>query len=243
MPAKKQNSEPVIRQSVREKTLDVLRRRIISLELAPGTSLSENELSQDLGVSRTPVREALILLREEGLIQVFPQIGSFVSLIDLESVSQAQFIREAIECASLGDITASQASISELNEILQAQHDAEASGDIDEFFALDEEFHKSLLNMAGHGAAWNAVHSAKAHLDRARRLSLFDKGHIGALIEQHQAVVEAIAQQNIQNATESLRVHLREVFKDIEHIQASSPELFSDSTEQRATRKIVSRLG
>ncbi|MGZ2223941.1 GntR family transcriptional regulator [Glutamicibacter nicotianae] len=243
MSAKKRESESTIRQSVRDKTLDILRRRIISLELVPGSSLSENELSQELGVSRTPVREALILLREEGLIQVFPQIGSFVSLIDLERVSQAQFIREAIECASLKDIQFNNEIVAELREILQSQRESEASADIQGFFALDEEFHKTLLQVAGHGAAWNAVHSAKAHLDRARRLSLIDEGHVGALIAQHEAVVDAIAAKDVPGATESLRSHLREVFKDIELIQAASPELFSESSDQRATRKFVSKLG
>lgn len=108
---------------------------------------------------------------------------------------------------------------------------------------LDEQFHKALLHLAGHGAAWNAVHSAKAHLDRARHLSLIDAGHVGALIKQHEAVVDAIASKNLDVATESLRAHLREVFKDIEHIQSSSPELFSNSADQKATRKIIARLG
>ena len=92
------------RLSVRDQTLETLRRRIISLQLPPGEPLSENELAQELGVSRTPVRESLILLREEGLVQVYRQIGSFVSLVDLARVSEAQFVREAIECASLRDL-------------------------------------------------------------------------------------------------------------------------------------------
>src|SRR5690606_7134776 len=147
------------------------------------------------------------------------------SLIDLERVSQAQFIREAIECASLKDIQFNNEIVAELREILQSQRESEASADIQGFFALDEEFHKTLLQVAGHGAAWNAVHSAKAHLDRARRLSLIDEGHVGALIAQHEAVVDAIAAKDVPGATESLRSHLREVFKDIELIQAASPEL------------------
>src|ERR671921_1446848 len=109
MATDKQGAAP--RLSVRDQQLDTLRRRIISLQLPPGEPLSENELAQELGVSRTPVRESLILLREEGLIQVFPQIGSFVSLVDLERVAQAQFIREAIECASLADVAADQQGV------------------------------------------------------------------------------------------------------------------------------------
>ncbi len=159
---------------MRDQTLETLRRRIISLQLPPGEPLSENELAQEMGVSRTPVRESLILLREEGLVQVYPQIGSFVSLVDLGRVSEAQFVREAIECASLRDLSVDDAGIAGLRVILQSQTEADANGDIEEFFRLDEEFHRELLRLAGHESAWAAVNSAKAHLDRARRLSLLD---------------------------------------------------------------------
>src|SRR5918997_1736271 len=81
-----------------------LRRRVLSLELPPGASLSENELAAALGVSRTPVRESLILLAEEGLVQVFPHVGSFVSRVDPDGVADAQFLREAVELAALEDL-------------------------------------------------------------------------------------------------------------------------------------------
>ncbi|MDF2689370.1 MAG: GntR family transcriptional regulator, partial [Microvirga sp.] len=136
------------RLSVRDQTLETLRRRIISLQLPPGEPLSENELAQELGVSRTPVRESLILLREEGLVQVFPQIGSFVSLVDLGRVAEAQFVREAIECASLNDLAVDAAGIAGLRDILASQRDAEAKGDVEEFFRLDEDFHRELLRLA-----------------------------------------------------------------------------------------------
>ena len=137
------------RLSVRDQTLETLRRRIISLQLPPGEPLSENELAQELGVSRTPVRESLILLREEGLVQVYPQIGSFVSLVDLSRVSEAQFVREAIECASLRDLSVDAAGIAGLREILQSQREADANGDVEEFFRLDEEFHRESSGLQG----------------------------------------------------------------------------------------------
>ncbi|MBT2521366.1 GntR family transcriptional regulator [Arthrobacter sp. ISL-28] len=230
------------RLSIRDHTLETLRRRIISLQLPPGEPLSENELAQELGVSRTPVRESLILLREEGLVQVFPQIGSFVSLVDLGRVSEAQFVREAIECASVADVVADPDDIAGLRVILQGQWDAEAAEDIEQFFRLDEEFHRELLRLAGHQAAWTAVNSAKAHLDRARRLSLIDTTHIASLIDQHTAVVDALANGDGAAADRSLRLHLREVFKDIERIQATSPKLFSDGSSPRASRRSIARL-
>jgi DNA-binding GntR family transcriptional regulator len=230
------------RLSVRDQTLETLRRRIISLQLPPGEPLSENELAQELGVSRTPVRESLILLREEGLVQVFPQIGSFVSLVDLGRVSDAQFVREAIECASLKEIVIDAAGLAGLREILQDQSAADAAGDVEEFFRLDEDFHRELLRLAGRERAWATVNSAKAHLDRARRLSLRDTRPVATLIEQHTAVVNALEANNLADADSSLRLHLRGVFEDVQRIQETTPELFSDGASVRPTRRSPARL-
>ncbi|WP_285244516.1 GntR family transcriptional regulator [Pseudarthrobacter sp. fls2-241-R2A-127] len=240
MPTDKRGIPP--RLSVRDQTLETLRRRIISLQLPPGEPLSENELAQELGVSRTPVRESLILLREEGLVQVYPQIGSFVSLVDLGRVSEAQFVREAIECASLRDLAVDSAGIGGLRRILREQSEANGRGDVEEFFRLDEDFHRELLRLAGHESAWAAVNSAKAHLDRARRMSLLDTRPVSTLIEQHTAVVDALEANDLSDADASLRLHLRAVFEDVQRIQEATPELFSDGTALRPSRRSVARL-
>src|SRR5688500_7228586 len=91
-------------RSNRRVVYETLRRKVLTLELPPGASLSENELAASLGVSRTPVRESLILLGEEGLVRVFPKVGSFVSRVDAERVADAQFLREAVELAAFDDI-------------------------------------------------------------------------------------------------------------------------------------------
>ena len=188
------------------------------------------------------MRESLILLREEGLVQVYPQIGSFVSLVDLGRVSEAQFVREAIECASLRDLSVDAAGIAGLRVILQSQAEADANGDMEEFFRLDEEFHRELLRLAGHESAWAAVNSAKAHLDRARRLSLLDARPVETLIQQHAAVVDALETNNLTDADSSLRLHLRGVFEDVQRIQQGTPQLFSDGAARRPTRRSVARL-
>jgi DNA-binding GntR family transcriptional regulator len=231
------------RSSTRDSVLDTLRRRIISLEFPPGHPLSENDLAKELGVSRTPVRESLILLREEGLIEVYPQVGSFVSLVDIARVSQAQFVREAIECASLADTPGRGAEdLAVVRANLARQREAVDANDAERFFELDEEFHRELLRLGGHVSAWAAVNSAKAHLDRARRLSLTGTRPLAILLEQHTAVVDAVEAQDTSGAIDALRTHLRAVFDDIERIQAASPELFAGSEPARPTRRTVARL-
>jgi DNA-binding GntR family transcriptional regulator len=103
-----------------------------------------------------------------------------------------------------------------------------ARGEHDRFFALDEEFHLRLLAVSGHAAAWRSVSRAKAHLDRARRLSLPLPDQLDVLIDQHEAVVDAVAAHDAGAAAVALRSHLRKVFDDIAVVRAEHPEFFSD---------------
>ena len=206
-----------------------LRRRIIELELPPGAALSEAEIGARLGVSRTPVRESLILLAEEGLVEVFPQRGSFVGPIRYEDVVSAQFVREAIECSSLelGGFQVTEGDLAELRALIVRQREADAVDDAAGFFDLDEQYHQRLMAACGHESAWRIVAPAKAQMDRARRLSLPENGKMSDLVEQHEHVVDALAGRDVSGAVDALRRHLRVVLDDISHIQRERPELFA----------------
>ncbi|MBA4863021.1 GntR family transcriptional regulator [Streptomyces sp. PSKA54] len=218
-------------RNTRQLVHELLRSRIISLELEPGAALSENDLAAELGVSRTPVRESLILLGEEGLVDVYPQLGTFVSRIRERDIASAQFIREALECAALRDgVTKATAhDVAELRALLVAQTEAEQREDPEAFFRLDEQFHARLMAAGGHAEAWPVVSQAKAQLDRARRLSLPLTQQLSLLISQHTAVVDQLEQHDLDGADQALRGHLRQVFTDVETIRAQHPELFSDT--------------
>jgi DNA-binding transcriptional regulator YhcF (GntR family) len=110
-----------------------LRDAIIRAELEPGRRLSENELAARFGVSRTPIREALVRLRDERLVAIVPQYGTFVSQISPQAVSDAQFLREALECAAIREAAtlATEDDIALLEENLRAQERAEERGDFD----------------------------------------------------------------------------------------------------------------
>ncbi|WP_238421810.1 GntR family transcriptional regulator [Gordonia sp. 'Campus'] len=227
-------------RSNRQRVYETLRRQIVSLDLAPGASLSENELSAAMSVSRTPVRESLILLADEGLVRIFPKLGSFVARIDPGKVADAQFIREAIELASIADAVdrVDDAIIGGLRAQIAAQRE---TSDLNEFFGLDEQFHRSLLEAGGHGSAWRTVVGAKAHLDRARRLGLLGSSAISVLIDEHEAVVDGLAGHDLAAAQAALRTHLRKVFTDIGQIRDASPELFAvEGEDARPTRRVVS---
>ncbi|MBS1893729.1 MAG: GntR family transcriptional regulator, partial [Actinobacteria bacterium] len=133
-----------------------LRDQIVRAELAPGERLSEAELGERLGVSRTPIREALGRLRDDRLVEVRPQIGTFVARISPAAVSDAQFIREALECtavrvaAELADVE----SMAQIEENLRAQERAIERVDIDSWQRLDDTFHRNLCDRSAHPAVW-----------------------------------------------------------------------------------------
>ncbi|MCM4076404.1 GntR family transcriptional regulator [Paractinoplanes hotanensis] len=223
----------------RQDVYATLRRKVLTTELAPGAPLSENELAAALGVSRTPVRESLILLAEEGLVQVFPKVGSFVSRVDPVRVADAQFLREAVELAALDDLppTLDPALLTELEENLRRQDEPDV--DLEGFFALDEEFHLGLLKLSGHGAAWTTVGNAKGHLDRARRLGLHEATPPAVNAGQHRAIFNAVRTGDIAEARATMRLHLRAVFDDVERIRERSPELFASNDGSTPVRRNV----
>nr|CAJ88719.1 putative GntR-family transcriptional regulator,AUD6 [Streptomyces ambofaciens ATCC 23877] len=217
-----------------------LRQMVLTLELAPGAALSENELAASMGVSRTPVRESLILLAQEGLVQVFPKIGSFVSRVDPAQVADAQFLREAVELGSLDDLPAEldPAVVGELRDNLERQGRKDL--DLEEFFGLDEAFHQGLMRLSGHGNVWTTVAAAKGHLDRARRLGLHENVSPAVFVAQHREIFDAITDGDVPLARTAMRTHLRAVFDDIERIRAHSPELFAtDAATVPVRRNIV----
>jgi GntR family transcriptional regulator, rspAB operon transcriptional repressor len=215
-------------RSARAVVHEILRQRIISLEFAPGEPLSESDLAGKLGVSRTPVRESLILLAEEGLVDVVPQVGTFVSRIRESDTASAQFVREALERAALvgGGASLTEAQIHGLRGMIIDQNAAVAADDLESFFRLDDEFHAALMRATGHEAAWPIVGQAKSQLDRARRLSLSLTQQPRLLTDQHNSVVERLAARDVPGADRALRDHLRLVFHDIKTIRQEHPEMF-----------------
>lgn len=223
----------------RKVVYETLREQILTMALPPGAALSENELAAVLGVSRTPVRESLILLTEEGLVQVFPQVGSFVSRVDAAKVADAQFIRESIELAALDDIPGDPdaALVAELQSNLDRQHAPDIA--VEEFFALDEQFHQGLLGLSGHATVWPTVVAAKGHLDRARRLGLQANESTVRFADEHAAVLDAVLSGDRTMARDRMRTHLRSVFGDIEKIRERSPELFAAPDSVPVRRSIA----
>jgi DNA-binding GntR family transcriptional regulator len=223
--------ERALGTSVGDGAYAALRTAIVTAQLAPGRQLSENELAGLIGVSRTPVREALLRLREERLVEVVPQLGTFVTLIDEEAVADAHFVRESLEVNALrhapdaipaGDLRA-------IEDNLDAQERAAAEGDDHTFAQLDDELHHLLCDLSGRAVAWRLSERVRGQLDRVRRLSLPDAGYRRQMLAEHRAVVAAVAAGDADLAERELRHHLRMVLSSLPDIRRANPEYFQEA--------------
>jgi DNA-binding GntR family transcriptional regulator len=214
--------------SVRAQVYALAQEQIVALHFKPGQPLSEKELSIQYGVSRTPVREALIQLSDDGLVEIFPQAGTFVSRISIHGVTEAQFIREALECAALRRAVdhVSAADVERLERNLQRQREANDAQDFQTFYILDEAFHQALVERSGFPGVWRVAQRAKVHLNRARRMSLPAVSTIGRLIDQHAAILERVEQRDVAGAEAALTEHLRMVLHDLPALQREYPDYF-----------------
>jgi DNA-binding GntR family transcriptional regulator len=205
-----------------------LRRAIVALDLPPGTRLSEQEIAGRHGMSRQPVREALIALARARLIEILPQRGTVVVKISVRKMMEARFVREAIETAVARRACSSfdQQSRHRIDGLLDMQDEAARRGDHTSFQRYDELFHVALAEGAGCPLAWDAVQDIKAHMDRVCQLTLPGTNAMLPLVEQHRAIIAAIDAQDEAKAEQAMRQHLTEILRALPKIEADHPELF-----------------
>jgi DNA-binding GntR family transcriptional regulator len=212
-----------------DRVLDELTNEIRTLRLRPGQVLSESELARQLGVSRTPVREALARLVDMGLVMVVPQVGTRVELIRLSEVEQARFMREHLEVAAFE----SAAQLPEVNtslarRFLDEQRAAAASGDLGRFFAADEMMHEQIFVMCGYGGVWQAVRRVKLQLDRLRMLSETDPATLAELLDDHERVIAALEARDLTAGRWHVRTHARRAIEKTPVLREKYPHYFAD---------------
>lgn len=200
---------------------------IRDLRLPPGAVLSETDLARQLGVSRTPVREAFARLADAGLIRVVPQVGTKVARIRMVEAEEARFVRENLEIACLKIVCRlPDRDVTRLRRLIDEQQSAHAVHDLDAFFAADESMHVEIFAMSGFAGAWEAVQRKKLQLDRIRRLSLPEPTTIAELIGEHRAIVDAIEVGSTRNGIKTLRAHARRALLKAPELQQRYPDYF-----------------
>ncbi len=205
-----------------------LREQIIRLELAPGTRLSEQEIATRMGVSRQPVREALIALGKSKLVDIRPNRGTVVVRISARQMMEARFVREAIETAVArrASETFDAWTRRKIDTILSRQKAAMETHDHNAFRREDEQFHIAIAEGAGCGLAWNAISDIKAHMDRVCNLQLRHPDSMTRLIAEHEAIITAIDTRDADAAAAAMRSHLNGILSDLPQIEADHPGLF-----------------
>ena len=214
--------------STRDHVYETLKESIIRLNLKPGQSVSEKEISEMLNVSRTPVREAFVKLAQEELLEVYPQRGTFISLIDLDHVEEVRFIRELLErtSAKLAAENPQNVDLVSLKENLQRQRFCIDEKNYEKLFELDEEFHHLISIGAGKPRIWSVLQNFNAHLSRIRMLSLAANYNWEQIWSQHLTIAEAIENGDVELADKVMGEHLRKLRFELDTLKKEYPTYF-----------------
>jgi DNA-binding GntR family transcriptional regulator len=207
-----------------------LREMITSLVVPPGSPLSRAVLAAQFGVSSTPIRDALMRLDEEGLVEVFPQHATVVSRIDVRLAEQAHFLRQALELEIVRLLAGNPDAAfgAELKATIARQQQFARAGDFEKFMAADNDFHAQLYAAAGKQDLWALVRSRSGHIDRLRRLHLPSPGTAQDIVRHHRLITKAIDAGEPDAAQNHLRTHLSGTLSDLAQIRARYPEYLSD---------------
>lgn len=225
---------PYPHEGSRDYALRMITQNIVSLTLAPGSRVSEAELAEQMGLSRTPVREALHELDKSGIVKVSPQRGTTVSYIDYAVLDEIMFLRSSLECSVLRVLCAQPGGLclDALEDNLLLEQRAAARDDRTALMQLDNEFHRLLFCLAGKNRVYKLMAGSMALLDRERTLAL-------SLMQQydfvcdHAALLKALREKNTAEALGVMQLHLGRYQKDRPMLLAACPQYFQPEPSAR----------
>lgn len=214
--------------SIGDSVYYTLRKNIITLNLKPGEPLNVKNISDKLNVSRTPVRDALIKLGKEGLVDVIPQKGTSVSQIDLKRVEEERFLRGSLEIKALELFMAShkESDIARLKNNIEMQRECVKTGDNLSLMDYDDEFHRVFFNATEKDMCWDIIQSMSGHYRRVRLLSLTEQPIIAKVIDQHQKIINSIIGGNLHEVTELFKDHSTRILIEEQGLMEKYPEYF-----------------
>jgi GntR family transcriptional regulator, rspAB operon transcriptional repressor len=193
-----------------DRVYEALRQRICSMVLSPGSPIRKEEVAAEFGVSRAPVNDAIARLAEEGLVDVFPQHGSFVAELRASDVREGLFIRIALEVESIRRAASlcDEALNAELQANIAGQEAALKANDLDELYRLDQAMHKAISAAVSSPRTEKILDAARAPLDRMSQIVYPMEGRPQTTVREHRAIVDAIASGDPHFAAAAMRAHL-----------------------------------
>ncbi len=217
---------------------DLLRRAIVNLALPPGSTINERAICEQLGISRTPLREAMLQLSAEDLIAVVPNSRTCVTRINLHTVYDGQLVRDALEMkiVRLAANNMTPQFARELDFNLHRQARVAADLQYDEFYDLDEAFHRLICQFGASLFVWRIINIAKVHLDRIRRLAFPEPDHLDVVLREHTAIADALKSGDSKAAQLAMKTHLDRAFDSIRHLTVEHSEYFSGWSAEQVDR-------
>ncbi|MBM3606022.1 MAG: GntR family transcriptional regulator [Alphaproteobacteria bacterium] len=214
--------------------LDDLRARILSLELPPGAPLSRSELSARYGISSTPLRDALLRLQDEGLVDVHPQARTSVSRIDLDQARQTHFLRSAVEVEVVSRLAKAppEGLVGELLQLIDMQTAEAKRGNLGGFSQLDLAFHAALFRLARLDQVQRVIRRESIHIDRLRALHLMQPEKARQILIDHAQIAQGIEDRDPAAAAIAMRQHLSQSILFGEQLTVRNPDYFLNPTYQ-----------
>jgi DNA-binding GntR family transcriptional regulator len=212
-----------------DQVYELIRRSIIMLEMQPGAPIVEKSICSKLSVSRTPVREAIQRLAGEGLVNVIPHSGTYVSRISFEVAEEGFIIRRALEIESVrrASLRYSYAAGAELDAVLMRMRKLLKTNQLGNYLDEDDILHSTIARMSGLPRIWKFITMAKVHLDRMRQLSAPVPGHLAMVTEQHAAIVAALRSGKPDQAELAMRIHLESSFEVMTKLYHQETNMFA----------------
>ena len=208
-----------------------LKDAILTLKYQPGQILRKPDIREQLGVSRSPVSEAVTRLAAEGLVDVIPQAGTFVSRFSMEEIREGAFLREALELAAV-ELVARKTmdhQIKQLKRNLRVQQASVDDLDIQGFYDLDREMHNLILGFTNYRRLAAMAETSWLQVNRARQLVLPNPNRVADTLAEHKAIVSALDARDPEAARQATRVHLRQLLISLETVEKERPDLFQKS--------------
>lgn len=208
-----------------------LKDAILTLAYEPGEVLRKAEICEQLGISRSPVSEAVARLAAEGLLRVMPQSGTFVAQLSMDEVREGAFIREAIELAAVEYVAEfiTDEQITLLRRNLKVQQGLVEDQDIQAFYKSDTAMHNLIMGFTDFKRLASIAEISWLHVNRARQLVLPNPRRVSDTLDEHTAIVDALAARDPRAARSATEFHLGQLIRHLEAVERDRPELFSRS--------------
>ncbi len=204
---------------------------ILSLKYHPVQILRKPDICEQLGISRSPVSEAVTRLAAEGLVDVIPQAGTFVARFSMDEIREGAFLREALELAAVERVaqTITDDQIKQLRRNLRVQQALVEDLDIQGFYDFDREMHNLILGFTNYRRLAAMAETSWLQVNRARQLVLPNPNRVADTLAEHKAIFSALEARNPEAARQATRAHLRQLLISLETLEKESPDLFQKS--------------